>query len=78
MRTFVSGALGAIETLMREPPNTNHRDDGCKGRFPECRSCRYHLPHSLRRDCLFEECPYVVEPCSGKSKGGGSHGGIPR
>ena len=46
MRTCMSGALGAIEALMRETPNWNHRDDGCSGRFPECRSCPYHLPYS--------------------------------
>ena len=76
MRTFVSGALGAIEALMREPPNTNHRDDGCKGRFPECRSCQYHLPHSLRRDCVFDQCPYEVEELAASAKGGGKHGGF--
>lgn len=74
MRTFVSGALGAIEALMRETPNMNHRDDGCSGRFPECRSCPYHLPYSLRRDCVFEECPYVVETASCTVKGGGRLG----
>ena len=74
MRTFVSGSLGAIEALMREPPNTNHRDDGCKGRFPECRSCQYHLPHSLRRDCVFNECPYEVEAPAACVKGGEKHG----
>ena len=78
MRIYMSGALGAIEALMQEIPNTNHRDDGCSGRFPECRSCRYHLPYSLRQDCVFDECPYTLEMRSENGKGGGRHGGISR
>lgn len=35
MRTYMSGMMGAIEALMRETPNMDHRDDGCDGRFPE-------------------------------------------
>ena len=78
MRLYMSGTLGAMEALMKEIPNTNHRDDDCCGRFPECRSCQYHLPYSLRQDCVFDECPYVVEPALYKGKDGGSHGGISR
>ena len=78
MRTYMSGALGAIEALMRETPNMDHRDDGCSGRFPDCRGCRYHLPYSLRQDCMFEECPYVVETASCTMKGGGQHGSVSR
>lgn len=78
MRTYLSGTMGAIEALMREVPNTNHRDDGCSGRFPECRSCPYHLPRSRRQKCVFNECPYVVEPVACTGKGGGSHGSISR
>lgn len=78
MRTCMDGALGAIEALMRETPNWNHRDDGCTGRFPECRNCPYHLPYSRRRDCVFDECPYAVEPVSGMEKGGRGHGSITR
>lgn len=50
MKTYMSGTLGAFEALMRETPNMDHRDDGCDGRFPECRHCRYHLPYSKRQD----------------------------
>lgn len=78
MRTCMSGALGAIEALMRETPNMDHRDDGCSGRFPECRGCPYHLPYSRRRDCVFEEYLYVVGPASCAMKGGERYGGISR
>ena len=77
MRTLVGGALGAIEALMRETPNMDHRDDGCSGRFPECRSCPYHLPYSRRRDCVFEECPYAVETAVVIRKGGKKYGCVP-
>ena len=78
MTTYMSGALGAIEALMRETPNWNHRDDGCSGRFPECRNCRYHLPYSLRQDCVFDECPYDIAPVASTGKGGGGHGSLTR
>ncbi|MBO6157812.1 MAG: hypothetical protein J6P72_00965 [Firmicutes bacterium] len=77
MKTCMSGALGAIEALMRETPNMDHRDDGCCGRFPECRNCAYHLPYSLRRDCMFDECPYVVKPAVVTVKGGKKNGCVP-
>ena len=53
------------------------RDDGCCGRFPECRNCAYHLPYSLRRDCMFDECPYVVKPAVVTVKGGKKKGCVP-
>ena len=76
MRSFVSGSLSAIEALMQETPNTDHHDDGCAGRYPECRSCRFHLPYSRRSDCVFDECPYEVEAIVASVKGGGKHGGF--
>ena len=74
MRSFVSGSLSAIEALMQETPNSNHRDDGCPGRYQECRSCRFHLLHSRRSDCVFDEGPYEVEAIGASVKGGGEHG----
>ena len=66
-----SGTLGAFEALMKEIPNMDHRDDGCDGRFQECRHCRYHLPYSKRQTggrmgeteyVIFEQ-PRTVLPC---------------
>ena len=41
--SFTDGRMGAIEALMRETPGCDHYDDGCDGRYPECRNCRYHM-----------------------------------
>lgn len=75
--SFTEGSIGALEALMRESLGSNHYDDGCDGRFPECRHCRYHVPWSVRRNCVFDECPYLPEG-SADGKGGGRHGSIPR
>ena len=77
--SFTDGSMCAIEALMREKPGYNHYDDGCDGKYPECRNCRYHTPYSLRDDCVFDECPYLVpEASAGRKKGGGRHGSLPR
>lgn len=78
MRSWVSGSLGAFEALMRETPGSNHYDDGCDGRYPECRNCRYHLPYSKRRDCIFDECPYMTGTAEAPVKGGDEHGCVSR
>lgn len=76
--SFTDGRMGAIEALMRETPGCDHYDDGCDGRYPECRNCRYHTPYSLRGDCAFDDCPYLVPAAScGRKKGGGRHGCFP-
>ena len=77
--SFTDGMSGAIEVLMREAPGSNHYDDGCEGRYPECRNCRYHTPYSSRGDCVFDECPYMVSvSVSRRKKGGGGSGCVPR
>ena len=75
---FTEGISGAIETLMREAPGSNHYDDGCEGRYPECRHCRYHTPYSHRKDCFFKNCPYLLPDSSRTKKGGEQDGGISR
>lgn len=76
---FTEGSLCALETLMQEIPGNHHYDDGCDGRYPECRNCRYHTPYFLRGDCMFGECPYLFPgESSGRKKGGGGHGCLPR
>ena len=77
--SFTDGSMCAIEALMRETPGYNHYDDGCDGRYPECRNCQYHTPYSSRGDCIFDECPYMVSiPTSHRKKGGGGSGCVPR
>ncbi|MBR2256155.1 MAG: hypothetical protein IJ899_02220 [Blautia sp.] len=76
--SFTDGMSGAIEVLMREAPGSNHYDDGCEGRYPECRYCRYHTPYSDRGDCVFRTCPYLVPASSSRKKGGGHDGRFPR
>lgn len=75
---FTDGRMCAIEALMQERPGYDHYDDGCDGRFSECRNCRYHTPYSLRGDCAFDDCPYLIPAASpGRKKGGGHHGCFP-
>ena len=77
--SFTEGSMCALEALMQEIPGNHHYDDGCDGRYPECRSCHYHTPHSFRGDCMFDTCPYLLSGRSSvRKKGGGGHGCLPR
>lgn len=61
---FTSGKLQAFEALMQETPGSDHYDSGADGILPECRSCRFHRPGWKTKTCVYDECPYCMEPVS--------------
>lgn len=64
MRYFTTGKLQAFEALMQETPGSDQYDSGADGILPECRSCRFHRPSWKTKTCVFDECPYCMEPVS--------------
>lgn len=61
---FTSGKLQVFEALMQETPGSDHYDSGADGILPECRSCRFHRPGWKTKTCVYDECPYCMEPVS--------------
>ena len=61
---FTSGKLQAFEALMQETPGSDHYDSGADGILPECRSCRFHRPGWKTKTCVYDVCPYWMEPIS--------------
>ena len=77
---FTDGDHRAFESLMREKPGDDHYDSGAPGRFPECRSCRYHRPRRKGKkghDCRFAECPYFPDHVTATATGNPQQGGDP-
>lgn len=65
---FTNGGHQAFESLMRDTPGGDHYDSGVDGRYPECRTCRYHRPYRRDRFCHFSRCPYAPDRVTAISK----------
>lgn len=52
------GGSLAFEAAMNESPYSQYDSDE-DGMFEECRSCRFHRPHTIDRTCVFHYCPYT-------------------
>lgn len=64
MNHFTQGERAVFETFTKETEAYLHFDSGTDGKYPECRSCCYHIPSGIGVQCRYDSCPYH------KKKGG--------
>jgi len=68
MNHFTQGEHAAFESLMQETEADKHFDSGSDGKYPECRSCRYHIPGGFGAQCRYDRCPYRKKKGGHKSR----------